>query len=94
MNEKLLKLSELLEDDSFAEAVIADTAEETQKNLAEKGLEYSLEELKEFAAFFEKGQDEELTEENLLDVTGGVACAWRITAAVIRKLNCWGPIRY
>lgn len=93
MSEKLLKLSELLTDDSFAEAVVADTAEETQKNLATKGYDYSLEELKEFAAFFEKSNDGELEEDYLDKVTGGVVYSLRIALRVLSKINCWGQIR-
>ncbi len=74
MNEKMKKFEELLKDEAKGKAVFGKTLEETQKNLADEGLEFTLEELTDIVKGLAESDVDagaELTETDLENVAGG-----------------------
>lgn len=80
MDERYEKLAELLKDEASADEIIADSAEETQKILQNKGLDFSVDELKELAKSLLSNDDTgEMDEKALERVSGGVNWRWVLT---------------
>lgn len=74
MDERYEKLAELLSDEKEAAEIISESVEETQKNLAARGLEFTVAELKEFGkAVTAANAHGELDEDALEGVSGGGA---------------------
>ena len=72
MSEKEKKLAEIFSDEEFTRALLSmETPEEVQTALKEKGLELTIDEIKEIAKAINASQEGELTEGNLEDVAGG-----------------------
>ena len=93
MQEKYEALAELLKDEETAKAVFGKSPEEAQVNLKARGLDFTVEELKELAEKAVTSADGELDENNLDDVVGGIV----ITAAVAVGAGLaalWGWKRY
>lgn len=92
MDERYEKLAELLSDEKEAEAVISESVEETQKNLAAKGLEFTIAELKEFGkAVTAANAQGELDENALEGVSGGSVLGAAVIGARI-AFNSWSYI--
>ena len=91
MDERYEKLAELLSDEKEAEAVISESVEETQKNLAARGLEFTVAELKEFGkAVTAANAQGELDEDALEGVSGGVILPWRpIVPILYPRISKW-----
>ena len=76
MEEKFVKAAELLKDRDFIERLNKiESIEETKKILAERGLEWSNEEIQELANEIKNGVNEELADDALEEVSGGVSAA-------------------
>ena len=78
MQDKYEALAELLKDEENAKEVFGKSPEEAQVNLKARGLDFTVEELKELAEKAVAGADGELDENSLDDVAGGIV----VTAAV------------
>ena len=74
MQDKYEALAELLKDEAAAKAVMGSSPEEAQANLKAKGLDFTVEELEQLAAYtLSSAQDKnELDESALDDVSGGI----------------------
>lgn len=72
--DKYEALAEILNDEDLSKEVIADSAEETVKNLQARGLDFSVEELKEVASNIDKATKTsgEIDESDLDNVSGGL----------------------
>lgn len=80
MDARYEKLAELLKNEASANEIIADSAEETQKILHNKGLDFSVDELKELAKTLLSNYDTgEMDEKALERVSGGVNWRWVLT---------------
>lgn len=80
---KYQAFAELMKDETKANEIIADTIEQTQQNLLKYDLEFTTEELKEIAAkVATMSETDELNEDALDDVAGGVAFASLCAAAL------------
>lgn len=80
MDARYEKLAELLKDEALANEIIADSAEETQEILHNKGLDFSVDELKELAKTLLSNDDVgEMDEKALESVSGGVNWRWVFT---------------
>ena len=80
MDARYEKLAQLLKNEASANEIIADSAEETQKILHNKGLDFSVDELKELAKTLLSNDDTgEMDEKALERVSGGVNWRWVLT---------------
>lgn len=71
--DKYQAFAELMEDENKAKEIISDSIEQTQQNLKNNGLDFTLEELKEMAAkVVIQDSNDELDEDALNDVNGGI----------------------
>lgn len=81
--DKYQAFADLMKDEAKAKEIISDSIEETQENLKKLGLEFTIEELEEIAAkSIAQGEGDELTEDSLDDVSGGVAFSALCAAAL------------
>lgn len=71
MANKFEKFEQLLQDAELAKKVLVPSVEETQKNLAELGMDFTIEELNQIAAGASETSEAELQEEDLANVAGG-----------------------
>lgn len=80
MEEKQVKLEELMKDKAFVDAIFSkETSEEVQKLFAEKGVELTMEEVEGLAAAILQAAPEgngELSENALDSVAGGIGIRW------------------
>ena len=84
MDERYEKLAELLSDEKEAAEIISESVEETQKNLAARGLEFTIAELKEFGkAVTAANAQGELDEDALEGVSGGVISPWMFRRPIV-----------
>lgn len=71
--EQLEKLKEYLSDENNAKALLAlETTAEVQKKLAENGIDISEADIERIKALAAKREDGELSEEDLVNVAGGI----------------------
>lgn len=71
MENKYEQFEKLLQDTEAAKKVLVPSVEETQKNLAKLGMDFSIDELNEIASGAFENADGELKEEELANVAGG-----------------------
>ena len=71
--DKYQELAELLNDPAKASEILSDSIEQTQANLKANGLDFSIEELQDLAVKVNANDQEELSEDALDDVSGGLA---------------------
>lgn len=71
--DKYQELAELLNDPAKANEIFSDSIEQTQANLKANGLDFSIEELQDLAVKVNANDQEELGEDALDDVSGGLA---------------------
>lgn len=82
--DKYQALVELLKDEDKVKEIISDSTVETQQNLKKYGLDFTIEELEEIAIKVAAHNDmDELGEDSLEDVSGGVAFSSLCAAALI-----------
>lgn len=87
MDDRIQKLESLLKDEETVNAIFTDSVEETQKNLAENGLDFTIDELMELAESFMPDEGE-LDLDALEGVAGGISI--KTLLDVVR--SSWGPI--
>lgn len=89
--DKYTAFAELLKDQATADQILSDSIEQTQQNLKERGLDFSIEELEKIAAqAIAQAEQDELSEEDLEDVAGGVT---PVVAALICVIIVVGIFR-
>ena len=88
--DKYEALAKILEDEDLTKEVITESVEQTVKNLASRGIDFSADELKELSAFVHAGTDNsgEMDEVELESVSGGINL-WKYILPFIPRL---GPI--
>lgn len=92
MDERYEKLAKLLSDEKEAAEIISESVEETQKNLAARGLEFTIAELKEFGkAVTAANAQGELDEDALEGVSGGSVLGAAVIGARV-AFNSWSYI--
>ena len=90
MDQMNQKIKEVFSDEAYVKEFLAfETPEEAQASLEEKGIEVSVEDLNQVADMLNKLSEGELTEEELVEITGGEACciAAGITFAIATALT-------
>lgn len=104
MEEKQVKLEELMKDEAFLDAIFSkESSEEVQKLFAEKGVELTMEEIDGLAAAILQASQEqngELSVDTLDSVAGGISfrqlsCPLRFLFPIPRPCPCkWPWIRW
>ena len=72
MDQMTERIKEVFSDEAYVQKLLAfETPEEVQASLEEKGIDVSVEELKQVSILLTKYSEGELSEEELMDVAGG-----------------------